>query len=216
MDRDRVEMTRDAALHGTLRERVDVLERDAIRQHQVGLRLRLIAEACLLATLVIVLARFQMTHHASVAAAIDWMARPTAILPAVAIGLLGFCTWSRLKDQAIKATMALRAVRRTRQRIAEIDCAAPLASQALGAELAELGQSLMEATPGWEGLTRARVDGLDQLFDPLEDAVKAKAKLPVNSMDEEPDEMPTPPQTKLPLERLPRHRVPRGKLRMRR
>jgi hypothetical protein len=209
MDRDRVEMARDSALNGVLQERADTLERDAVRQHQAGLRLRLIGEACLLATLVIVVAHDRMGNDA-------WLARSGVILPAVAIAVLGYAAWTRLRGHAVEATLALRAVRRTRQRIAAMDCAAPLASQALGAELAALGQVLMAATPGWDALVQAGVDGVDQMFDPLEDAEKARAKLTVNGVDELPGDAPQMGAPNVPLERLPRHRVPRGKVRLRR
>ncbi len=214
MDRDRVEMARDAALFGVLEERADTLERDAVRRHQVGLRLRLIGEACLLATLVIVVARYRMGDDA-------WLERTGAILPAVAIAALGYAAWTRLRGHAVKATLALRAVRRARQRIAEMDCAAPLASQALGAELAAVGSALMAATPGWDALVRAGVDGDDRMFDPLEDAEKARSALLVNGVDGDPADAPpagAPPMgaPNVPLERLPRYRVPRGKVRLRR
>lgn len=209
MDRDRVEMARDSALNGVLHERVGTLERDAVRQHQAGLRLRLIGEACLLATLVIVVAQYRMGDDA-------WLEPAGVILPAVAIAVLGYAAWSRLRGRAVKATLALRAVRRARQRISEMDCAAPLASQALGAELAALGQALMAATPGWDALVRAGVDGVDQMFDPLEDAEKARAKLAVNSMDDDRADAPPMGAPNVPLERLPRYRVPRGKVRLRR
>lgn len=213
MTHDRVAIIRDALLYGPLRSLSHTLERDTIRLHQTATRLLAAGELCLLLGLGIAVARYELMSGDDLGNALDWMSTAAAILPAAGIAVLGFRAWTRLRQRAEAAAVMLRAVRQTRLRIAEMDCRTALSSQALGAALAGLGQSIVSGLPGWSRLARARFDVDDEPVDPLAAAERDREPPVVNAVDDRPDRPPAarglPPGLK--LEDIPEHRVPTGR-----
>jgi hypothetical protein len=80
-----------------------------------------------------------------------------AILPGLSAAFVGIRAYAELELLAEQSDLMLKAMRHARGPIAELDTAAPLASQALGSALAAVTTLMLQDLQGWARLFRAKV-----------------------------------------------------------
>jgi hypothetical protein len=168
MGPSRVAAARDAAVQGVLREQMLAHEFLAVRRNRLSQRLFRMGELCLIGALVVAAYRVWALRDAGLGVA-PWMDIVSAVLPGAALALFGSLLYGRSRDKALFGVQATRALRRLRLQLSEAVTETPLASQAIGAALAPVTRLLLEGLPGWAAVSRARMDGLDRLLDPLEE-----------------------------------------------
>ena len=131
------------------------------QNHRAGKRLARIGEMLFGATVLLVLVKclvFGFAEEAGVPALVEvGLEFLPAILPALAGALVGLRSYAEMEMLAEQSAHMLRILRRARARTEEIDPAAPLASQAIGAELAAVATVMLEDLDGWAKLFRAKV-----------------------------------------------------------
>jgi hypothetical protein len=80
-----------------------------------------------------------------------------AVLPAASAAFVGIRAYAELEMLADQSASMVKALKHARRQIAELDPAAPLASQALGYALAAVALLMLEDLDGWARLFRGKV-----------------------------------------------------------
>jgi hypothetical protein len=160
LDASRVEAARGAALRDLIEEQIAYHEARRAQSYRAGRRLVRIGEGVFLVVLVLVAVKLRLLLGDRAGGDEHWLvglALAGAILPAVSAAFVGIRAYAELELLAEQSDAMLKAMRAARDRVRELDCATPLASQALGNALAPVTQLMLEDLQGWAQLFRAKV-----------------------------------------------------------
>jgi len=157
-----VAAARDAALGGLIDEQIGYHAARRTRSLGAAHWLATWGERLFVAVLVIVLVKLGLlwgldieTGHQAV---LD-LGLAGAIVPALSAALFGVRSYTELEMLAEQSKTMLIALHRARQQLQSLAPAAPLASQALGKELAALAILMLEELDGWNRMFREKVVG---------------------------------------------------------
>ncbi len=156
----RVAAARDTALTDLLDEQIAYHEARHAQSHSAGKRLVLFGEVTFFAVLAVVVTKLVMLAGGvtpEVHEALLWLSLAGAILPAASAAFVGIRAYAELEMLAEQSDTMLKALRQARERIADLDPASPLASQALGSALAAVATLMLEDLEGWARLFRGKV-----------------------------------------------------------
>jgi hypothetical protein len=160
IDAARVKQAQATALTDLLDEQIEYHETRKAHTKGAGKRLVQLGEATFFAVLVVVVTKLVLlagTVTPEVHEALLWLGLAGAILPAASAGFVGIRAYAELEMLAEQSETMLKALRREKQRIAELEPDAPLASQALGSALAGVATLMLEDLEGWARLFRGKV-----------------------------------------------------------
>lgn len=163
MDAAWVTAARDAALADLLDDQIDYHHTRRAQAHRAGRRLRQAGEWTFLAVLLIVITKLGLL----LAPGPDWteplhpwviaLGLAGAVLPAISAAFFGIRAYAELEMLADQSHAMLAVMERARDEIAQLDPAAPLASQTLGSALASVATAMLEDLDGWARLFSAKV-----------------------------------------------------------
>jgi hypothetical protein len=158
LDGARVEAARAAALRDLIEDQIDYHTARRAQCYRASRRLVLAGEGLFLVLLVLVAAELWLLCDGSGRPGwLVFLGLAGAILPALSAALVGIRASAELEPLAERSDAMLKAMRAAQGRIQQLDCAAPLASQALGNALAPVTALLLEDLEGWARLFRAKV-----------------------------------------------------------
>lgn len=161
LDAAAVATARKAALADLIDDQIAYHTTRHMQNHRAGKRLARIGEWLFVVTMLLVLLKcvvFGLAENEGAPALLEvGLEFLPAILPALAGALVGLRSYAEMEMLAEQSAHMLRTMRRARARTEEIDPSAPLASQAIGAELAAVATVMLEDLDGWAKLFRAKV-----------------------------------------------------------
>ena len=160
IDAARVAAARDTALTELLDEQIAYHAARKAQSHSAGKRLVLSGEVAFFAVVAVVVTKLVLLAGGvtpEVHEVLLWLGLAGAILPAASAAFVGIRAYAELEMLAEQSDTMLKALRQARERIADLDPASPLASQALGSALAAVATLMLEDLEGWARLFRGKV-----------------------------------------------------------
>jgi hypothetical protein len=157
-DAERVAAARVAALRDLVDDQIKYHTDRRAQSHRAGRRLVRLGEAFFGLVILVVVAKLSLLALVGgTDAALLALGLAGAILPGLSAAFVGIRAYAELELLAEQSHLMLHAMRRARDHIAALDPAGPLASQALGRELAAVATLMLEDLQGWAQLFRAKV-----------------------------------------------------------
>ncbi len=158
-----VASAREAALTDLLKDQIEYHRTRRAQSHRAGRALRHLGEAAFGAVFLVVGVKLWLLLSASPAEAearhrwVIALGLAGAILPAISAAFFGIRAYAELELLAEQSHAMLAVMERARDQIAQLDPAAPLASQTLGSALASVATTMLEDLEGWARLFSAKV-----------------------------------------------------------
>ncbi len=162
MDPDRIEHARKVALNDLLDEQIAYHKTRHAQYTRAGKMMIRIADISFLLVVAIVAAKLMLlTSHAYHEPWADFTLLGFgifgAILPAVSAAFFGIRAYADLEMLAEQSETMHAAFTNAKVQIEQLDLTAPLASQALGSDLAAVATLMLEDVQGWARLARVKI-----------------------------------------------------------